>query len=42
MAKIIGMDGNTPPPKQPQLDIKKSKPMVCENCGFDVFIPGKV
>lgn len=43
MAKIIGMNGggNTPPPqKQPKLDLKTSKPMVCTECGFDVFVPG--
>ena len=42
MAKILGMNnggGNTPPP-QPKIDITKSKAMVCEHCGYDVFIPG--
>ena len=44
MAKIIGMNnkgGGTPPPvQQPKIDITKSKAMVCEKCGYDVFIPG--
>ena len=44
MAKIIGMNnkgGGTPPPvQQPKIDITKSKAMVCEECGYDVFIPG--
>ena len=43
MAKIIGMNnkgGGTPPPvQQPKIDITKSKAMVCEECGYDVFIP---
>ena len=43
MAKILGMNnggGNTPPPTQPKIDITKSKAMLCDNCGYDVFIPG--
>ena len=33
--------GGTPPPvQQPKIDITKSKAMVCEHCGYDVFIPG--
>ena len=41
MAKIIGMGNNTPPkqPQQPKIDLNKSKPMVCNNCGYDVFLP---
>lgn len=42
MAKIIGMGDKTPqkPPQQPKIDLKKSKPMVCNECGFDIFVPG--
>lgn len=44
MAKIIGMNnkggGNPPPVQQPKIDITKSKPMICKECGYDVFIPG--
>jgi|TARA_A200000159_G_scaffold36036_1_gene32522 DNA-directed RNA polymerase subunit RPC12/RpoP len=41
MAKIIGMGNNTPPkqPQQPKIDLNKSKPMVCNHCGYDVFLP---
>ena len=43
MAKIIGMNnggGNTPPPKQPKIDLSKAKEIKCQNCGGTVFIPG--
>ena len=42
MAKIIGNAGGAgqQPLKQPKLDLKTSKPMVCTDCGFDVFVPG--
>tara|TARA_B100000029_G_C17489497_1_gene928569 strand:- start:125 stop:415 length:291 start_codon:yes stop_codon:yes gene_type:complete len=42
MAKIIGTAGgagNTPQ-QQPKIDLKTSKPMVCTECGYDVFLPG--
>ena len=41
MAKIIGMGDKTPkqPPQQPKIDLKKSKPMVCNHWGYDVFLP---
>mgnify|MGYP003333637446 FL=1 len=41
MAKIIGKGDKTPkqPPQQPKIDLKKSKPMVCNHCGYDVFLP---
>ena len=38
MANIIG-SGETPQ-KQQNIDISQSKPMVCEHCGYDVFISG--
>lgn len=40
MAKIIGMNENgkpAPAPKKPTL--ADSKPMVCESCDDDIFIP---
>lgn len=42
MAKILGMNGggNQPPVQQPKLDLSTSKAMVCEKCGYDVFING--
>jgi DNA-directed RNA polymerase subunit RPC12/RpoP len=42
MAKIIGTAGGAgqQPPKQPKLDLKASKPMVCTDCGFDIFVSG--
>ena len=36
MAKTIGINEN----QQQQIDITKSKPMICVECGYDVFIPG--
>lgn len=40
MAKIIGMNENgKPAPVPPKPTLADSKPMVCENCGDDVFIP---
>ena len=38
MANIIG-SGETPQ-KQQKIDISQSKPMLCEHCGYDVFISG--
>ena len=32
--------GGNGAPQQPKIDISTSKAMVCENCGYDVFIPG--
>lgn len=32
MANIIG--------NQPKIDLSVSKPIVCGNCGYDVFLPG--
>lgn len=43
MAKIIGINdkqGSQPAVGKPQVDISTSKPMVCGECGYDVFIPG--
>lgn len=44
MAKIYGMDGKsgqTPPQQNQQIQVnpKDSSPLVCENCGYDVFLP---
>lgn len=36
MANIIGNE----PIKQPKIDISSSTPMVCPECGYDVFISG--
>jgi ribosomal protein S27AE len=38
MANIIGKD--TASAGKPQVDISTSKPMVCSECGYDVFIAG--
>jgi len=46
MAKIVGMGGNKPQKAseqptqagQPQIDLGKSKPIVCGSCGDDVFV----
>jgi hypothetical protein len=38
MANIIG-NGDVPQ-KQQKIDISQSKPMVCSECGYDVFING--
>ena len=38
MANIIG-NGEVPQ-KQQKIDISQSKPMVCNECGYDVFISG--
>ena len=38
MANIIG-NGDVPQ-KQQKIDISQSKPMVCNHCGYDVFISG--
>jgi len=48
MAKIVGMNGGNKPqraseqPTQqaPQIDLGKSKPLVCEHCGYDTFVTG--
>lgn len=49
MAKIVGMNGGKPQKPsndnsqqmgQPQIDLGKSKPLVCEKCGYDTFITG--
>ena len=41
MAKIIGInDKQESTAGKPQVDISTSKPMVCSECGYDVFIPG--
>lgn len=37
MANVLG---NNPPQQQMQVDLSSSKPMVCKNCGHDVFISG--
>jgi DNA-directed RNA polymerase subunit RPC12/RpoP len=34
MANILGQNG------QPKIDISTSKPIVCNQCGYDVFLPG--
>jgi Ni,Fe-hydrogenase III small subunit len=39
MAQIIG-DKNQNTIKQPKIDISSSTPMVCSECGYDVFING--
>lgn len=38
MANIIGKD--TASAGKPQVDLSTSKPMVCSECGYDVFIAG--
>ena len=46
MAKVVGMGGNKPQKAseqptqagQPQIDLGKSKPIVCGSCGDDVFV----
>ena len=42
MAKILGINDKQPTESvgKPQVDISTSKPMVCSECGYDVFIPG--
>ena len=49
MAKIVGINGGNKPqraseqPTQqsaPQIDLGKSKPLVCEHCGYDTFVTG--
>jgi hypothetical protein len=49
MAKIVGINGgNKPQPAseqavtqgKPQIDLSKSKPIVCQKCGYDVFLDG--
>ena len=46
MAKIVGMGGNKPqkaseqPTQQAKIDLGKSKPVVCADCGYDVFVDG--
>ena len=42
MANIIGMDGMVPKSaKQPtKVDISNSIPLVCKECGYDVYISG--
>ena len=40
MAGIIGGNGMMPQTSQPKVDISNSTPMVCKECGYDVFIPG--
>lgn len=34
MANILGQTG------QPKLDLSTSKPILCSQCGYDVFLPG--
>jgi hypothetical protein len=34
MANILGQNG------QPKLDLSTSKPILCSECGYDVFLPG--
>jgi hypothetical protein len=44
MAKIVGMGGNKPqkaseqPTQQAKIDLGKSNPVVCEHCGYDIFV----
>ena len=47
MAKVLGM--NSGKPQKPsaetqggghQIDISKSKPILCEKCGYDTFVTG--
>ena len=38
MANIIGKD--TASAAKPQIDLSTSKPMLCSECGYDVFISG--
>jgi len=40
MAKNINLNPNTPQPPKKEIDIKLSKPVVCVECGYDVFIDG--
>ena len=42
MAKIIGINDKQSNESvgKPQVDIQTSKPIVCSECGYDVFIPG--
>ena len=51
MAKIVGINGGGKPQKpaqsqqtnsmgQPQIDLGKSKPLLCEHCGYDTFVTG--
>ena len=46
MAKIVGMGGNKPQKaseqstQQAKIDLGQSKPVVCGECGYDVFVDG--
>jgi Ni,Fe-hydrogenase III small subunit len=43
MAKIIGINDKQTTQQsvgKPQVDISTSKPMICGECGYDVFISG--
>ena len=46
MAKIVGMGGSKPqkaseqPTQQAKIDLAQSKPVVCGECGYDVFVDG--
>lgn len=46
MAKIVGMGGSKPqkaseqPTQQAKIDLGQSKPVVCGECGYDVFVDG--
>ena len=48
MAKIVGMGGGKPQKAseqptqggQPKIDLGKSKPVQCAECGYDVFVDG--
>ena len=40
MANIIGKDTAQAAAGKPQIDLSTSKPMLCSECGYDVFISG--
>ena len=46
MAKVVGMGGGKPqkaseqPTQQAKLDLAKSKPVQCAECGYDIFVDG--
>ena len=47
MAKVLGMNSGKPQKPSaetqgggPQIDISKSKPILCEKCGYDTFVTG--
>ena len=40
MANIIGKDTAQAAAAKPQIDLSTSKPMLCSECGYDVFISG--